>query len=235
MKRWSLLLIFACQTFCHGTYYSQCGQDAFVHQNFFQGVQEGVFVDIGAHNGISLSNTYFFEKELGWNGICVEPIPEVFDALRQNRNCICVQGCIVSEPIEHAEFWRITGAPEMLSGLIHRYDPKHRERIRRELKKKRGALAVIDVRCYRLNELLEAHQIDHVHFLSIDTEGGELEILKSIDFDRFQIDVIAVENNYQDPHFAPFMESKGYFLAKTLEQDQIFVKQAGRERLGQAQ
>jgi hypothetical protein len=50
----------------YGAYYSQVGQDRFIHENYFKELKGGVFVDIGAHNGISYSNTYFFEKELNW-------------------------------------------------------------------------------------------------------------------------------------------------------------------------
>ena len=64
-------------------YYSQCKQDQYINESFFKGKDSGVFVDIGAHNGISLSNSYFFEKELGWNGVCIEPMPEVYSELKK--------------------------------------------------------------------------------------------------------------------------------------------------------
>lgn len=54
-----------------------------MNERFFKNLKNGVFFDIGAHDGVSLSNTYFFEKELGWSGICLEPIPEVFERLKK--------------------------------------------------------------------------------------------------------------------------------------------------------
>ena len=68
-------------------YKSQHKQDEFV-VNYFKGKKNGVFVDIGAHDGITLSNTYVLEKELGWTGICVEPMDHEYKKLTECRNCI---------------------------------------------------------------------------------------------------------------------------------------------------
>lgn len=222
LKKMLLFFALTAQISCFGQYYSQCGQDQYVYEHFFKNITNGTFIDIGANDGITFSNTYFFEKECGWSGICIEPIPQTFDSLKSIRNCVCIQGC-VGPKRETAKFLKISGPLEMLSGIIKRYDAKHIQRIERELKVAGGSYEVIDVDCYNLNELLEIEYIYHVNFLSLDTEGGELKILKSIDFKKFQIDVIAVENNYSDPRFASFMKRNGYRLVKRLEQDQIFV------------
>ncbi len=206
-------------------YYSQCGQDKLVNENYFHDLKSGVFVDIGAHNGLTYSNTYFFEKELGWKGICVEPIPAVFNELKQNRNCICVQGCVADRSGE-GQLLMITSPcvnTQMLSGLIDKYDRKHVKRIKREVERCGGSYQEINVKCYLLNELLEQNSISHVNFLSIDTEGGEFDILSSIDFSRYQIDVITVEDNYGDSRFIPFLSEKGFNFVQKQEQDLIFV------------
>lgn len=205
-------------------YYSQCGQDAFVHRKYFANKTGGTFVDIGANDGITINNTYFFEQTLGWTGLCIEPIPETFALLEKNRSCACVRGCISSKTQKNSLFLRLLGPLEGLSGLLKEYDPKHLLRIERELREFGGSAEVIHVDEYNFNDLLEAYGIKEIDFLSIDTEGGELKILQSIDFDRFTIDVIAVENNYRDPLFIPFMRSKGYHYVTSLEQDQIFKR-----------
>lgn len=205
-------------------YHSQCGQDRFVHEHYFCCLRGGTFVDIGAHDGISLSNTYFLEKEMGWSGICIEPIPKVFAELKKNRKAICVQGCI-SDLEGINPFLMITGPVEMLSGLVDRYDPRHLERVYREIASEGGSCEQIDVQCYRFNDLLEQNGIRHVHFLSIDTEGGEFEIISSIDFKRFEIDVMTIENNYNDPRFAPYLAEQGFRFIRSLEQDMIFINE----------
>lgn len=189
-------------------FYSQYEQDRYVYENFFKDKKNGVFVDIGAHDGISLSNTYFFEKSLGWQGICIEPIPEVFERLQANRKCLCMQGCIYDKS-DKVGFLRVHGYPEQLSGIMENYDPRHLERINREVKSRGGSTEVIEVKCYALTQLLLDQGLKHIDYLSIDTEGGEMGILKSIDFSKIDIEVIDVENNYGEP-FQPFLESVGY-------------------------
>ena len=75
-------------------YYSQIGQDKYTNEIFFKGMENGFFVDIGAHDGIELSNSYFFEKTKNWKGICIEPLPDIYKLLKKNRKCICIEGAI---------------------------------------------------------------------------------------------------------------------------------------------
>lgn len=221
-KVWIFLLM---PLICFGAYYSQCGQDKIIHENYFRNHKSGTFVDIGAHDGVTFSNTYFFEKELGWSGICVEPIPEVFAQLTANRKCCCIQGCIANASGTE-KFYRVLSPVthvEMLSGLEKNYSLTHFRRMNNEVSLSNGTLQSIEVRCHLLNDVLEQNGITHVNLLSIDTEGGEFEILGSIDFSRYQIDVITVEDNYKDPRFIPFLTEKGFKFVRRIEQDLLFV------------
>lgn len=203
-------------------FYSQYHQDEYIYELFFKNKYNGIFVDIGAHDGITYSNTFFFEKHLGWSGICVEPIPELFERLRTNRKCVCVQGCIFDKS-ETAPFLKLGGRLEMLSGIIENYDPLHRKIIQEELDSCEIRSEVIQVQCYKLTDLLLDNHLHRVDFLSIDTEGGELGILQSIDFERIDIDVIQVENNYQSP-FQQFLEPMGYKKIISVGVDEIYQK-----------
>jgi FkbM family methyltransferase len=203
-------------------FYGQYHQDKLVYEKFFKDKRNGVFVDVGAHDGITYSNTYFFEKDLGWTGICIEPIPEVYEQLKRNRNCLCIQGCIFQDR-EEVPFLRVSGYAEMLSGILANYNSEHIKRIKREIAQHGGRSEVIKIRCYSLTKLLLDHEINHVDYLSIDTEGGELAILRSIDFTRINIDIIEVENNYNDPIQA-YLESFGYKKIMTMGPDEIYQK-----------
>ncbi len=207
-------------------YYSQCQQDKFLYENFFQNKKNGVFVEIGAHNGIAHSNTKFFE-DIGWAGLCIEPNPEVFEELKKNRTSICVQGCVSDKP-GTASFLKVSGAPEQLSGLMDKYEPDHLKRVFREVTEpgSKGSVEVINVECFLLNDLLEKNKMYRVDFLSIDTEGGEFEIVKSIDFDRFDIEFIDVENNFNTQEIRSFLASKGYELVTNTGWDDIFRKKS---------
>lgn len=222
MRKIFLLFLFLLQTVCYAKFYSQCSQDRYVYENYFYKMKKGTFVDIGAHNGITFSNSYFFERNQRWKGICVEPNPKVFASLIDNRTCTVVNGCVTdwSGP---GQFLLINGPVEMLSGLVNRFDPRHITRIQESIAEQGGSMEIIDVQCYLLNDLLTANNIDHVNFLSIDTEGGEYEIVTSIDYDRFQIDVISLEDNYDDDRFVPFLASKGFSFVRRLGCDLLFI------------
>ena len=77
-------------------YKSQAGQDELVSKLFFRNKNDGFYLDIGAHDGESFSNTYYFDR-LGWRGIAIEPLPHLFAKLQACRTCICVNACISAE------------------------------------------------------------------------------------------------------------------------------------------
>jgi FkbM family methyltransferase len=192
----------------------------------FHGKTMGTFVDIGAHDGVTFSNSIFFEKHKNWSGVCVEPIPEVFEKLKQTRSCTCIQGCISSKQgVE--KFLRIKADivdTEMLSGLVADYDEKHISRIEKEIQEHKGSKEEIEVKCYDINVILQQEGQKRIDFFTIDTEGNEFKILQTIHFDQFDIDIVLVENNYKDVEMRLFMEEKGYTLIHRIGHDDIYRK-----------
>jgi len=189
-------------------------------------------VEVGADDGIRFSNTLYFERELGWSGICVEPKPSVFDALRSNRKCVCVNGAIAKEPGK-VEFLEIEGYGRQLSGIVANYDAKHKERIESETQNPATiAKRVISVDAFPLTQLIAQHGFDRINLLSIDTEGSELTILSSIDFDQADIDVILIENNYRDdyPGKVPGL-ARDFALHHAIQHDEIYIRRDIRQRL----
>jgi FkbM family methyltransferase len=179
-------------------YHSQWKQDKYLEDTIFRGYRCGIFVDVGAHDGISINNTLFFEKERGWNGINVEPIKKVYDSLTCNRpNCININ-CAVSEEEGELNFICNEGYTEMLSGLESHYDTRHHSRNEREIKQMGGIKNIIKVQTKRLETIFTENNITHVNYLSIDVEGAEYSVIKSINFNKVFIDVIEFENNYED-------------------------------------
>jgi FkbM family methyltransferase len=204
-------------------YYSQWKQDAIV-EKMFKNIQREipetripVCVDIGAHDGKTGSNSLLFENK-GWNCICIEPITEVFKDLVANRpHSICFNVAIYNEN-KLINFTRCRGYTEMLSGITDEYHPSHPKRIVNEISINDGTYENIMVPSCRLEVILDMCSVKVVDFLSIDTEGSEMTILKSIDLDKYHINIIAVEYNYPDTEteMLNFLESKGFiFLIKT--------------------
>lgn len=215
-------------------YHSQYGQDKYVDK-YYEGKRNGVFLDIGAHNGEFLSNSYFLEKERGWNGVCFEPNPRLFKDLISIRNCVCIEGA-ASNQEGIAEFLDIEGV-EALGGLMDKYDERHHERIDKDMMKYGGVgKKVIEVKCYNVNKVLEENGFLEIDYCSIDTEGGELDILKSIDYDKVKIKMFTIEVNYPETGFFKkilnhfnknsvhsFLRSKGYKMIHKLNCDEVYV------------
>lgn len=203
-------------------YFSQYNQDKFVNEVIFAGRRNGFFIDIGAHDGISFSNSYFFEKEKKWKGICIEPNPPVFDKLKKNRDCIVYNFC-VGDSSNDVTFWKIEGYAEMLSGIVDFYDQRHIDRVNTEIRNRGGSITEIEVQVKNLDSIVELNQ-QTVDFLSIDTEGNEFYILKSIDFEKIKISAITVENNYNDLDLPQFLNKKGFTKLIRLGSDEIYLK-----------
>jgi FkbM family methyltransferase len=204
-------------------YYSQSGQDKFLNETIFKGKRNGSFLDIGANDGVTLSNTCFFERELNWKGICIEPVKSTFSKLERQRKSININ-CCISEVEGDKEFLSIQGYSEMLSGLIDKYDKRHLERIEKELKEWNGKAERILVKCRNINSVITETNLHGIDYCSIDTEGGEFDIVKSLNFDRFKIKAFSIENNFQAEDVRFFMSEKGYELKTTLEADDIYVR-----------
>jgi FkbM family methyltransferase len=203
-------------------YRSQSGQDKWVSENLLKGLHGGVFVDIGANDGVTLSNTLWLERHLEWTGLAVEPNPVVFARLKANRSCTAINAC-VSGTTGRQVFQAVSGYGEMLSGLVDEYDPRHEDRILKEVHEKGGSVEQMEVDCYTLSDLLSTYGLESVDYLSIDVEGAELSILQSIDLRRFHIQVIGVENNYEDYRIPQLLTHNGYRFHSVVG-DEFYVR-----------
>lgn len=202
---------------------SQFGQDEFIYKNYFNNINKGIYVDIGAYDGIIGSNTYVFDK-LGWSGVCIEPNKVAFNKLINIRNSYNFN-CAVSNYNGIGEFCVIDGYSEQLSGLTDCYCDEHKKRIDYELEQYKCNKRYINVPVKRFYDLLLDTEIKSIDYCSIDTEGSELIIINDIDFDYFDIKMITIENNYNDENIRRYMNSKQYSLINTFgEIDELYVK-----------
>jgi FkbM family methyltransferase len=171
---------------------SQLGQDLWVLEKSAY-KRKGFFVEFGATDGVLLSNTYLLETEFAWTGLCAEPNPKMFAQLRHNRQCVVSDACIAGESGEEVDFV-FAGA---FGGMTrHCSADLHRER--------RAAYAsaghVGRLVTISLDDFLRSHRAPYnIDYLSIDTEGSELEILMNFPFERWNIRLITVEHN-NTPH-----------------------------------
>jgi len=202
---------------------SQHKQDEFII-NYFKGKRDGVFVDIGAHDGETLSNTYVLEKEFGWTGLCVEPMIHEYNKLIACRNCKAYNvAAYDSNGIEKFTMLEYDGYPDMLSGIAKDISFVHMGHILSEGSRMGAKRKVINIQTRILNEMLDENKIYDIDFLSVDTEGSELKILKSIDFKKFKIKVVIYENGENESPIREFMKSKDFSFIRRLGIDDVFV------------
>lgn len=216
-------LLFAVPVYAE--YYSQVGQDQYLNENYFKNMRNGVFVDIGAYDGRCFSNSYFFEKELDWSGICFEPTPRIFKDLVACRNCICIQACVAGTAgvMPFVDINKL----EELSGLKKFFDeePHRWEVVNLYLATTPGSYyTILNLPVVTFNETMRKHDISYIDYLSIDTEGSEVDIIKSIDFDEFTIFAISIENNENTRDAQNILESKGFtFIKKFGGFDDLYI------------
>jgi len=185
--------------------YSQLGQDLQVIK-FYNNKHNGFFIEIGANDGKILSNTYLLEKEYNWKGICCEPIPSRFNELIVNRpNSICINDAVYNQSGLTLTF-DIANNSDLLSGISN-YIDRHKSTVDENK-------TCIQVQTISLLDVLKkANAPSFIEYMSLDTEGTELEILKNFDFEKYTFGLIDVEHNYIEPRRSEInnlLVSKGY-------------------------
>ncbi|VDI38608.1 Hypothetical predicted protein [Mytilus galloprovincialis] len=205
--------------------WSQYGQDQFI-DNLLNKKENGFFVEIGGYDGESFSNTLYFEKIRGWNGLLVEASPFLYDImLKKDRQCYMVNACI-STSLPTMTFvlaGGITSAKETLTDM-------HRKRIARD-KITYGKNAnwahtneTVKVHCLPLLQLMKTLGRNTIDYFSLDVEGAEMHILHSIEWTEININVFTIETDQHRDKIITFMTQKGYKWIQKLRGDDIFIK-----------
>lgn len=200
-------------------FYSQYGQDEFCRR--LLGQSKGLFIDVGAYDGITNSNTLFFERNLGWRGLLVEPNPSVFLKLEENRSAVSENVAIGASPGQQL-FSMVSGYAEQLSTLDMHTGLLSGWRIRREIKHHGGEIKSVPVQVAPLQELIEKHSLHQVQLLSVDVEGAEEAVIRSVDFSRFHAQLVLLENNYGEAGASDVLVSRGYTPICRIGSDVLF-------------
>ena len=167
--------------------------------------RDGYFVEFGATNGITMSNSHMLEHHYGWSGIVAEPNPDFHERLARERTCHVSHDCVFSRSGEAMNF--LCTEKAMYSRLQAINPGDHNEAPMRQNHRE------ATVRTISLNDLLDAFGApDEIDYMSVDTEGSELDILKAFDFDRRLVRLFTIEHNFTPmrAEIHALMTSKGY-------------------------
>jgi hypothetical protein len=157
---------------------SQIFQDLFVLY-YTKNKKNGFFIEIGGGNGFDLSNTYLLEKKFKWHGIICEPNKKLQKNILNLRSAKLIKEPITGKCLKNINFYENTDLYQ--SSII----------------KTNNFEEVIKKNSLCLNHLLKDFKSNKViDYISIDTEGNEVEILKNFNFKKFEVKIFTVEHNF---------------------------------------
>jgi FkbM family methyltransferase len=202
--------------------FSQANQDLFVLYFTHYAGKKGFYVEIGAGDGVTISNTYLLEKA-GWNGIIVDPVNynseniKLRKCIKDNRAVYSKSGLKVpfffaSEPNPKYMWQR-----ENFSGILEHISD-HNKTVPNK---------IINVETVSLNDLLEQYNAPNkIDYISIDTEGSEFEIINNFDFNKYDVEIFTIEHNQANfrKDIIKLLNDKEYFRLPNFSQGGFVVQ-----------
>ena len=181
---------------------SQIGQDMWVIFRALPFKRKGFFLDLGAGDGVELSNTYVLKKLFGWKGICIEPNPGFHAKLKKRRNCI-IDYSVVNDKSKKVDF-RIDNY--IYGGIVA-------EDTVNNIKTYGKGIEIMTATTCTLTEVLDRHNAPKViDYFSLDVEGSETRVLKGLDFNKYSFNCLTIEQPTLEVHQI------------LIENDYVFVK-----------
>ena len=177
--------------------------DLKLNKYFFKNKEDGFYIELGAFDGLTTSNTAFFEKYKNWTGLLIEPSPKKFNECVINRpNSICLNE--ICSDISN-DFVSLDHSDGLMSKII-------------ENKKK------LFSKTTTLEEILDKQKLNRkIDFLSVDVEGYELKVLKGLNLDKYRPKYILVEIWYTNKReLFSLLSQKRYKLLCNLSNYNIF-------------
>ena len=191
------------------TFYSQQFEDSTLFEMYFKDLKGGVYLELGALDGVTYSNTKFFQETLGWGGVLIEASTPSFNGLSTNRaspkntlfhNAVCGEPHMVTFSGTDAE-----------AGILDTH-----------MAGGRSGQGSTTVMCERMSTLLKKAKVTHIDLWSLDVEGGELEVLKSMDWD-IPVHVMIIERNANDLLIEPYLLERGFRYVREQRGNRVYV------------
>lgn len=187
--------------------------------------RDGFFIEVGGHDGYTQSNTYYLEKALGWRGVLVEGIPELYKRCRHNRprsrvfNCALVSNNFAGETVE----MHYASLMSVVDGSLKSAEAQAAH-VRTGLRHQQLTQTyAVRVPARTLESVLDEAGAPPIDFFSLDVEGYELPVLQGMNLARYAPAHILVEARFfdeVDALLAPRYEQ----VAQLWEHDYLYRK-----------
>jgi FkbM family methyltransferase len=192
-------------------FYSQQDEDKYIIQYILKDkINDGVFLELGACDGLLYSNTKMLEDHFGFKGILIEPLPNYYKELEKNRSNTETYNYVISNSEE--EYINFSGhnAEAGISNLLNnKPHPSYK------LPNK------------KLKDILTQSSFNYIDIFILDVEGAELEVLKSIDFNTFDIYCIFFEAHSNQPEknkkVGNLLTKKGFIYKDRQRGNEVWV------------
>lgn len=210
--------IYRTNYFFRDDFVAEYNTDQFIRENYFPDYSyKGTMVEIGAGPPIMYSMSKHF-RDNGWRCICVEPNPKFIEQHKALSHEIYPYACSYKNGttdfhIIETGIWNNDFEGLSWSAINLIYEPSDN-----------ATVTVISVPSKTLDAILEEAGVEHVDFVSIDTEGWELEVMFGFNVNKYSPKVILLENVNHLNIYEHYMESCGYILEKKLEYNYIFTR-----------
>lgn len=193
-----------------GNFYAQFETDKHIAEFFDEGYV-GTCIEVGACDGIFVSNTLHFEQK-GWTCICIEPNKAYYDQLVKNRKITARFACgETNEDNVDFSIFDLGGNQSAISSLVvdERLVSSHKHLIKNSFTEK------VNIRT--LDSICEQFEIiSNIDFVSIDTEGTEIDVLKGFDLNKWKPKLLVIENNFEDPNITEYLKDFRYNKIKRI-------------------
>ena len=210
--------------------YSQFGEDIIIASLFYQlGIHKPTYLDIGANEPRFISNTYYF-YEHGGGGVCVEPNPFLCKKIKKARpRDIVINEGIGVDDKETANFFLFPNYANGLSTFSEK-EARHWEEVGMQGIGKIKPEKIIQMRLININTIFRDYCSVIPDLLSIDVEGLDFAILKSIDYEKYKPKIICAETllyddkqkGYKNQEISQFLQSKNYSIYADTRVNTIF-------------
>tara|TARA_B100001540_G_scaffold186938_1_gene164903 strand:+ start:147 stop:896 length:750 start_codon:yes stop_codon:yes gene_type:complete len=185
--------------------------------------KNGIFLEVGAYNGLSESVSLRFEKELNWTGILIEPNPLHFKFLRKNRKKNkCINSLCLSNKYKNSELYiknlnQMSYIVDKKNNFFFNKYPIHKIN---ELASKSNSGDFMLYKCNvdTLDNIFLKNNIKKIDLAIIDVEGSEIDLLEGINFDRVYIEYMGIET-YNFEKLNMLMKKKNFDFIKKLHYD----------------